>query len=174
MWKSKLEQNLPTLSQDVNRATYGRATQWFAFSLLAKLYLNAEVYTGVPQWADCIAACDAILNSGKYVLEEDFFKNFAVNNEDSRENIFVIPFDFSKEMLSLGCRSLLCIITAEQPLDLQVGGVNGFCSTAEYLASSGQRHPKKDVPGRATVCRPDRRRGSFTVRQSKSAQPLNF
>ena len=132
--KSKLEQNLPTLSQDVNRATYGRATQWFAFSLLAKLYLNAEVYTGVPQWADCIAACDVILNSGKFVLEEDFFKNFAVNNEDSRENIFVIPFDFSKEMLFFGLQVWTLHYNSGATFGLQVGGFNGFCSTAEYLA----------------------------------------
>ena len=131
--KSQLEQNLPTLSQDVNIATYGRATQWFAYSLLAKLYLNAEVYTGVPRWVDCISACDAILNSGKYVLEEDFFKNFTVNNEDSRENIFVIPFDFNAGMGFLWVAVWTLHNNSGATFGLQLGGFNGLCSTAEYL-----------------------------------------
>jgi hypothetical protein len=38
-------------------APYGRASQAAAQSLMAKLYLNAEVYTGTPQWA--LAAADA-------------------------------------------------------------------------------------------------------------------
>jgi hypothetical protein len=64
--------------------------------LLAKLYLNAQVYTGTAKWAECIAACDAILNSNKYSLEPDFFYNFKVANEGSKRNIFVIPFDRSR------------------------------------------------------------------------------
>jgi hypothetical protein len=33
------------------------------------------------------------LNSNKYSLEADFFINFLIANETSKENIFVIPFD---------------------------------------------------------------------------------
>ena len=84
--------------------------------LLAKLYLNAEVYTGTARWADCITACDAILNSGKYALEDSFFKNFAISNEDSRENIFVIPFDFNKGSVRSCCKASHCITIAGLPL----------------------------------------------------------
>src|SRR5690606_29386109 len=43
-----LKDNLPYLSENVDAATYGRVNKYFAFSILAKLYLNAGVYTGTP------------------------------------------------------------------------------------------------------------------------------
>lgn len=46
----ELTEVLPTLSEDVNKSTYGRLTQWGARCLLARMYLNAEVYTGTPAW----------------------------------------------------------------------------------------------------------------------------
>lgn len=69
---------------------YGRFTQNVANTLMARLYLNAEVFTGTARWQDCIDACDKV--SG-YILEPDYFTNFLTNNEVSQENIFVIPYD---------------------------------------------------------------------------------
>lgn len=69
---------------------YGRFTQNVANALLARLYLNAEVYTGTPRWQDCLDACDKI--SG-YTLEPDYFESFKTANEKSREIIFAIPYD---------------------------------------------------------------------------------
>ena len=36
---------------------------------MAKVYLNAEVYTGTAQWEKCIEVCDAIINSNKYSVQ---------------------------------------------------------------------------------------------------------
>lgn len=69
---------------------YGRFTQNVANALLARLYLNAEVYTGTPRWQDCIDACEKITG---YILEPNYFTNFLIQNEVSKENIFVIPYD---------------------------------------------------------------------------------
>ena len=65
----------PLLSDDI---LYGRFTQNVANTLLARLYLNAEVFTGVARWQDCINACERI--SG-YTLEPDYFANFATENQ---------------------------------------------------------------------------------------------
>jgi hypothetical protein len=81
------------LTTEINPKTYGRATHFYAQAILAKLYLNAFVYTGTARWQKCIEACDAILNSNKYSLEANFFYNFSISNEGSKENIFVLPFD---------------------------------------------------------------------------------
>lgn len=87
----ELEEVLPQLGEaDAN--THGRFHQMAAYATLAKMYLNAEVYTGTPMWDKAIEACDAIINSGKYSLQSDFFANFARNNRGSVENIFVIPY----------------------------------------------------------------------------------
>lgn len=69
---------------------YGRFTQNVANALLGRLYLNAEIFTGTPRWEDCIDACERV--SG-YILEPNYFTNFLIQNEVSKENIFVIPFD---------------------------------------------------------------------------------
>ena len=130
--EKELKDNLATLSTDVNSKTYGRATKWFAEALLAKLYLNAQVYTGVPRWTDCIAACDAILNSNQYVLEPNFFNNFLIKNEGSKENIFVIPFDRNAGLDFFLIQGFSLHYDSYKTFGLESGGFNGFCSTAEY------------------------------------------
>ncbi len=59
--------------------TYGRMNYYAGQTLLAKMYLNSEVYTGTAQWAKVITACDEVINSGKYNLEGNYFANFNVN-----------------------------------------------------------------------------------------------
>lgn len=81
---------LAIMDQLPSNIIYGRFTQNVANTLLARLYLNSEAFIGTPRWQDCINACEKV--SG-YILEGDFFTNFLTNNEVSRENIFVIPYD---------------------------------------------------------------------------------
>ncbi|SNR80876.1 RagB/SusD family nutrient uptake outer membrane protein [Hymenobacter mucosus] len=85
---------LPLLSDAADATTYGRfSNKWTAQALLAKMYLNAQVYTGQAEWVKCIAACDAVINSGKYALEPIQANVFKTQNEGSKEIIFAIPFD---------------------------------------------------------------------------------
>jgi starch-binding outer membrane protein, SusD/RagB family len=57
------------------------------------MYLNAGVYTGTPDWADCITACNQVINSGAYSLDPVQSNVFATNNAGSKEIVFSIPFD---------------------------------------------------------------------------------
>lgn len=67
-------------------------TKGMAYSLLAKLYLNAEVYTGTAYWAEAEAACDSVLDLS-YSLEAHPLSPFVTDNSLSSENIFTIPYD---------------------------------------------------------------------------------
>ena len=79
---------------------YGRVTRHVADAMLASLYLNAQIYQGTPtaagitrapaRWAEARQWADSVINSGQFTLESDIRRNFAVDNESSRENIFVI------------------------------------------------------------------------------------
>lgn len=93
---------------------YGRVTVPVAHFLLAKLALNAEIYTDdnwtdgskpngkeiffdvdgewLNAWETCIRYCEKLAEAG-YQLEKDYAYNFAVHNENSSENIFTIPLD---------------------------------------------------------------------------------
>ena len=53
------------LSDDNSQMYYGRVTQGMANTLLAKLYLNSEVWTGTPKWAEAEAACKLVMDSSK-------------------------------------------------------------------------------------------------------------
>lgn len=76
-----------------DKDAYGKMTQGAARAILAKLYLNAKEWTGEDRWEDCIAACNNIIASGKYEMDPTWQYPFRCFNEDSEENIFIIPYD---------------------------------------------------------------------------------
>lgn len=86
----------PNLSDVSGGAYYGRMNKYVADMILAKMYLNAQVYTGTPRWADAITRCDNIIKSGKFQISGDYLSNFSVQNQNSPETILATPFDKSK------------------------------------------------------------------------------
>jgi starch-binding outer membrane protein, SusD/RagB family len=72
--------------------TYGRATKEAAGMLLAKLYLNGEVYTGTPQYTQALAAAQAVI-AGPFTLDPSFRHLFQADNNTSPEIIFPIIQD---------------------------------------------------------------------------------
>jgi hypothetical protein len=95
--ESELKATLPYLKTRADASTYGQITKYFAFSLLAKLYLNAKVYTGTARYDDCIAACDSVINSGNYSIKprSTYLQMFYPTNGPSsqKEFIYAIPYD---------------------------------------------------------------------------------
>jgi starch-binding outer membrane protein, SusD/RagB family len=75
------------------RPEYGRAGQSAADMLLAKLYLNAQVYTGTPQWSQAREAAERVIASGNYRLAENYRYNFLADNHTSPEIIYPVTFD---------------------------------------------------------------------------------
>lgn len=71
---------------------YGRADQGAVWTLLAKLYQNAEVYTGTARNADCLSYCEKVINAG-YTLDEDYRHLFLADNHLSDEVIFPVTYD---------------------------------------------------------------------------------
>lgn len=60
----ELTANVDKLSPAKGGSYYGRFNKWAGYTLLAKVYLNAEVYTGTAMWAECAAACDKVMSAG--------------------------------------------------------------------------------------------------------------
>lgn len=61
--------------------SYPQADKACAWMLLAKLYLNSEVFTGTAKWDSCKIYCDKVINSGKYSLATDYRQNFSADND---------------------------------------------------------------------------------------------
>jgi hypothetical protein len=72
---------------------YARADKGADWTLLAKLYLNAKVYTGTDRSTDCITYCNKVISSGKYSLNTKYLNNFLADNNTSAEMIFPITSD---------------------------------------------------------------------------------
>ena len=77
------------------RALYPRADKGAAAGLLARLYLNAEVYTGSPMWGEAKAMCESIFDMG-YELCPDYPALFrgdnGQNSQASAELIWAIDY----------------------------------------------------------------------------------
>ncbi|RDV16805.1 RagB/SusD family nutrient uptake outer membrane protein [Pontibacter diazotrophicus] len=71
---------------------YARADQAAAWTLLTKLYMNAEVYTGQPRYTDAVTYAQRVIDAG-YTLEEEYLHLFLADNHTSNEIIFPIAFD---------------------------------------------------------------------------------
>jgi len=81
------------LSEMTGTGMYGRINKWAALGILARVQLNAEVYTGSPAYAEVIALTDEIINSGEFQLESEYRAVFARDNHSSSEMIWGLPYD---------------------------------------------------------------------------------
>jgi hypothetical protein len=115
--ESDIKSVLPYLSTGAGTLMYGRANKYTAYALLAKMYLNAEYYTGTARYNDCVAACDSVINAGggsQYALEPaaTYLQMFyPTNGPSQKEFVFAIPYDPSAGIYS---------------------GTNGFLYRARY------------------------------------------
>ncbi|MEC3876827.1 RagB/SusD family nutrient uptake outer membrane protein [Chryseobacterium salviniae] len=79
--------------KDAKTNEYGRADKAAAWSLLARLYLNAQVYTGTARYTDCITYCNKVINAG-YSLKTNYASLFmADNNVNNPEVILSVNYD---------------------------------------------------------------------------------
>jgi hypothetical protein len=86
---------------------YGRVDQAGDWALLARMYLNAQVYTGTARWTDAITYASKVINAG-YSLMPQYNKLFlADNDQNNPEVIFAIPYDGSYGQLYGGTTFLV-------------------------------------------------------------------
>jgi hypothetical protein len=71
---------------------YGRLDKAMAQMILAKMYLNAEVYIGTTKYAECMTKCSEVI-AGGYILKTNYLDNFKSDNHTSSEMIFTLQAD---------------------------------------------------------------------------------
>ena len=142
---------------------YGRMTRPVVFFLLAKLALNAEVYAddnwtdgirpdgkqlffevdgkSLNAWQTVMHYCGLLAASG-YGLEPDYRNNFAVFNESSCENIFVIPMN--KTLYTNQFIYLFRSRHYNHAKAYGLGGENGASATLDVLDTFGYGTAEED------------------------------
>lgn len=91
-----VEQELLELGNILPEKTeYGRYDRYIAKTLLAKLYLNAEVYLGAgnAKWQEVANLTQEVMKSGNYLLENNFKDVFKWDNYNSKEIMFAMICD---------------------------------------------------------------------------------
>lgn len=89
---SSAESSMP----EVGAVAYPRVTKGAAKALLARMYLNAEVYTGTARWEDARNTAEAVINMGYSLCpnyEELFLQDNGENVNSQKELIFAIAYD---------------------------------------------------------------------------------
>lgn len=159
--EKELTESIPNLPAG---KAYSRMTQDAGRMLLAKLYLNAGVFKGSPEWQKAYDAVNLVINSKNgYSLSPTTLANFITSNESSGEAIFNIPFDKSLAGgMNFHMRTLH--YANQQTYGLGNAPWNGFCTLADFYNSfeakdarqgmwlSGQQYtasgaPLKDAKG---------------------------
>ncbi|MDR2692480.1 MAG: RagB/SusD family nutrient uptake outer membrane protein [Dysgonamonadaceae bacterium] len=122
---------------------YGRVDKAAAWFLLAKLYLNSQVWAGKDRNADCITMCENIINAGYSIADKYDYLFLADNDKNSSadEYIFTIPQD-GLHLQAYGCMTF--VIQAQTLSDYKgedvpenirvecgVGGWNGATTRPE-------------------------------------------
>lgn len=142
---------------------YGRVTMPVAFFVLAKLMLNAEVYLDdnwtdglrpdggkmkfqfqekeMNAWEATIYFCNLISLSG-FKLEERYMTNFQVRNEQSDENIWVIPMD--KDLYTTQQHNIVRSLHYRHAAAYGFSGENGSCATMRVLDIFGYNTKEED------------------------------
>jgi hypothetical protein len=126
--------DMPAAQSDYPRADIGSV-----YGLLARLYLNAEVYTatefaaGTPMWAEAKAACEEIYKLG-YTICPDYAALFRGDNGENAkargEFLFAVPYD-AEDTQSYGGTGYLTFAA------LAAGDVNDETLAEGFLAPTG-------------------------------------
>lgn len=153
-----VEALLPDLADiGTQRTHHGRFTKQAGYAFLATMYLNRAVFkdrynaasnfnfnepavSGTGTDMDRVIYYTSLLiDSGKYSLESDFFKNFARNNENGKELIFAITQKI--DYIRNGSNSFAYVsMERNQRASAANRGTNAACITPEFYASWAGNH----------------------------------
>lgn len=135
----ELTENIPNLSEDNSTEYYGRFNKWAAYTLLAKMYLNAQIFSdgAYTEWDKCIEACNQVINSKKYSMESEHRNVFLTNNEGSKEIIFSLPFDetYVSDWNAFDYHMYTLQPANQATYSFQATPWGGVCCIPQYIAS---------------------------------------
>lgn len=116
---------------------YARADRGAAWMLLAKLYLNAEVYTGTERNSDALTYINQVIGAS-YSLETTYENVFRADNNLSNEVIFPLAFDGTNTQQYGGMTFLLHASNGGgMPLNGIDGGWGGIRAIQDLPAKFG-------------------------------------
>ncbi|MFA5328571.1 MAG: RagB/SusD family nutrient uptake outer membrane protein [Prolixibacteraceae bacterium] len=153
---SGVEEIIPGLATLGENSTYnGRFTKEAAYAFLAEMYMNRAVFLDRYNASSNFGFTEAsvndnsktdmdmvieysskLINSGKFSLAEHYFDNFAIDNTDGSELIFVAPQNVGDGSVT-GQNDFVYMPMerAQHASESGVRGTNATCTTPDYYAT---------------------------------------
>ncbi|GAB3567078.1 RagB/SusD family nutrient uptake outer membrane protein [Spirosoma luteolum] len=128
--EKELKENVDLLP-NLSKQQIGRITKAAGYAMLSELYLNAEVWLGTAKWDECIAACDKIIRgetgglNGAPALDPDLVSTFNNTNENSKEALFQLTYDYQATPTRCGWNSDFYHFAQRLIYDGDANGNNG-------------------------------------------------
>ncbi len=148
-----VEALIPDLADIGTQRTYhGRFTKQAAYGFLATMYLNRAVFKdrynassnfnfnepalsgGGTDMDRVIYYTSLLIDSGKFSLESDYFKNFARDNDNGKELIFAISQKIDYIRNGSNSFAYVCM-ERNQRTSAANRGTNAACTTPEFYAT---------------------------------------
>ena len=153
-----IESELKAIDGDLAPAKtieYGRVDQSAAWALLARLYLNAEVYTGTKKYTEAITYANKVIGAG-YTLSSTYANLFMADNDKQKnEIVWAINCDGLHTQAYGNTTFFVHCASGDDHNDFGVGGGwNGYRATASLgnlfpKDGSGNIDTTKDKRGKA-------------------------
>lgn len=126
--------DLPS-AKDVDASYYPRLTKEAVYTLLASVYLNAEVYSGTAHWQDVVTMCDNVINSGAFSLAPKVGDCFLSTNEGTCPEV-IIAFSVDPTKNVDGNQFILYAQHAadKEKYNLPFSPACGYCFSDEALS----------------------------------------
>ncbi|SHH54323.1 RagB/SusD family nutrient uptake outer membrane protein [Flavobacterium johnsoniae] len=153
-----VEALIPDLADIGTQRTYhGRFTKQAAYGFLATMYLNRAVFKdryntssnfnfnepalsgGGTDMDRVIYYTSLLIDSGKFSLESDYFKNFARDNDNGKELIFAISQKIDYIRNGSNSFAYVCM-ERNQRTSAANRGTNAACTTPEFYATWDGNH----------------------------------
>ena len=133
------------LMNEARTSEYGRVDRAAAWMLLAKLYLNAETYTGQAKYTEAITYLNEIINAG-YTLEEEYQHLFDADNFKSTSEIIMrVPYHGIETQTYGGTTFVIKAAIGGDMVPTQSGvdqGWGGLRTTPEFVSLFDNDDPR--------------------------------
>ncbi len=133
---------LKYVPQASEEKVYTRVNKYVGWTILAKMYLNAEAWgvVGKAKYAPSASECyklaaaysDSIIKYGGYSLEPNYFDNFKVENQNSIENIWSIFYD-ARESHGMQFHMMTLHYASRDSYGLRNSPWNGYCGSHKII-----------------------------------------
>jgi hypothetical protein len=135
------------------KKVYSRVNKFVGYMTLAKMYLNAEAWGVVGQskafpdlqtcYKEAAKYANLVIAEGNYSLESNYFDNFKVDNQGSKENIWCVFYDksYSKGMQF---HMMSFHYSSKEDFGLKNQPWNGYCGSHKIIGLYGKGDKRID------------------------------